>query len=117
MDEEEQRTPVRKRRTRAEVAQVATEYEASGLSRIEFCRKRGLRPATLGRYLKWQRNAKAEGAGVNLVAVELCQAGAAVGNAAGSGLVLALAGGRRIEVARGFDPPTLAQLLGLLDRV
>ncbi len=110
-------TSGRKRRSRAEVAQVVTEYEASGLSRIEFCRKRGLRPATLGRYLKRQRQAQAELAGVDLVAVELCQARAAVGKAEGSGLVVALAGGRRIEVARGFDPPTLVQLLGVLDRV
>ncbi len=54
---------------------------------------------------------------MNLVAVELCQARAAAGKGDSSGLAITLAGGRRIEVARGFDPPTLAQLLGLLDRV
>lgn len=117
MDEQQQSIAVRKRRSREEVAQIVSEFGASGLGRIEFCRERELRPATPGRYLKRQRNAQAEVAGVNLVAVELCQARAAAGKGDSSGLAITLAGGRRIEVARGFDPPTLAQLLGLLDRV
>ena len=54
---------------------------------------------------------------MNLVAVELCGAGVAAAKRADSGLALSLAGGRRIEVARGFDAPTLVQLLGLLERV
>jgi hypothetical protein len=31
------------------------------------------------------------------------------------GLAVALTGGRRIEVGRGFDAPTLVQLLGVLE--
>jgi hypothetical protein len=54
---------------------------------------------------------------MNLVAVELSGARATGAKGAGSGLALSLAGGRRIEVARGFDAPTLVQLLGLLERV
>ena len=106
-----------KRRSRAEAAQLVAEYEASGLSRIEFCRKQGLGLATLNRYLQWRREARAETPGANLSAVELCGERAAVTNRLESGLAVALAGGRRIEVARGFDAPTLVQLWGLLERV
>lgn len=115
VDEQDQRMPVRQRRSRAEAAQLVAEYEASGLSRIEFCRKRGLRPATLGRYLKRQQTTPAGAAGVNLVAVELCGARRAGAKREDSGLAVALAGGRRIEVARGCDGGTLVQLLGLLE--
>jgi hypothetical protein len=34
----------------------------------------------------------------------------------GSGLAVALSGGRRIEVSCGFDSSTLVQLLGVLER-
>ncbi len=91
------------------------EFESSGLSRIEFCRSHGLSLSTFQRYWK-RRQAQAEAKGVNLMAVELCGARPAVGKAGDSGLAVALAGGRRIEVARGFDDSTLLQLLGLLER-
>ena len=54
-----------------------------------------------------------------MIAVEWGGAGAGAGAAkvAGSGVALSLAGGRRIEVGRGFDAATLVQLLGLLERV
>jgi hypothetical protein len=116
VDQQEQRVASAKRRSRAEAAQLAAESEASGLSRIEFCRKQGLGLATLNRYLKWRREARAETTGVNLIAVELRGARAAATKRLESGLAVALAGGRRIEIARGFDAPTLVQLLGLLER-
>jgi hypothetical protein len=87
------------------------EYEASGLSRVEFCRKQELSLATLARYRK--RRAQGEVvAGNRWVAVEVSGAGPA----RESGLAVALPGGRRIEVGRGFDARTLAQLLGVLER-
>src|ERR1017187_2177403 len=46
---EEQVCGVRRRRSRQEVEQVVAEYESSGLSRIEFCRERGVALRTLGR--------------------------------------------------------------------
>src|ERR1039458_7634836 len=51
---EEQVCVVGRRRSRHEVEQVVAEFESSGLSRIEFCRQRGLALSTLGRYRKRQ---------------------------------------------------------------
>jgi hypothetical protein len=73
--------------------------------------------STFDRYVQRRRRAQAAGTGANLIAVELGGAGAAPANRADSGVALTLSGGRRIEVARGFDAPTLVQLLGLLERV
>ena len=51
--------------------------------------------------------------------MELKQSAArrALGIPASSGLAVALPNGRRIEIGRGFDAPTLAQLLGVLERL
>ena len=93
------------------------EYEASGLSCIEFCRKQGLSLslATLARYRK--RPAQDSPApGNRWVAVELSAGRPALWGGANSGLAVALPGGLRIEVGRGFDASTLAQLLSVLER-
>jgi hypothetical protein len=94
---------------------LAGEYEASGLSRVEFCRKQGLSLATLARYRKRQ----AEGnpaPGNRWVAVEVSAGSPARESVASSGLAVALRGDRRIEVGREFDAHTLVQLLGVLER-
>ena len=52
---------VRRRRSRAEAEQLVVEYEASGMSRAEFCQKQGLSLATLARYRK-RRSARQSGA-------------------------------------------------------
>ena len=73
--------------------------------------------ATLALYRKLARPAGPGTLGDNRwVAVEV--AGAGLGSSAGvaSGLAIALAAGRRIEVGRGFDPQTLVELLGVLER-
>ena len=91
------------------------EYETSGLSQIEFCRKQGVSLATLARY----RKRRAQGAvtpGDRWVAVEVSASHRRLESGAGSGLVVALPSGRRIEVGRGFDSRTLVQLLGVLER-
>jgi transposase len=107
---------VRRRRSRAEAEQVVAAYEASGLSRAEFCRQQGLSLATLARYRKRQRQAQAEAAtGNRWLAVEVSGASAGARSETASGLSVALVGGRRIEVGRGFDTPTLVQLLGVLE--
>ncbi len=113
MDEQAQVVEVRRRRTRAEAEQVAGEYEASGLSRVEFCRQHGLSLATLARYRKRQAQGEAV-AGRRWLAVEV--AGGKATPLGSSGLAVALAGGRRIEVGCGFDAETLAQLLSVLER-
>jgi len=105
---------VRRRRSPAEAEQVVAAYGASGLSQVEFCRQEGLSLATLAR--KRQRQAQAEAAtGNRWLAVEVSGVRTAVGSETASGLAIALVGGRRIEVGRGFDAPTLVQLLGVLE--
>lgn len=72
--------------------------------------------STLGRHLKQKRQKEAGMDSLNLVAVEVCEPPANRGKTLGSGLVVALSGGMRIEVDCGFDACTLAQLVGVLER-
>ena len=115
MDDPTQVVEVRRRRTRAEAEQVAGEYEGSGVSRVEFCRKHGLSLATLARYRKRQAQGKAA-PGNRWVTVEVSGASSTLESRGSSGLAVALPGGRRIEVGCGFDSRTLVQLLGVLER-
>ncbi len=100
-------------RSRAEADHLAAEYEASGLSREEFCNQKNVALKSLARYVTRYRKQKGEGNGQQRwVAVEVAA------RAAGSGeLTVHLSGGRRIEVKRGFDAHTLRQLVSVLDRV
>ena len=106
---------IQRRRSRAEAGQLVAEYEASGLSRVEFCREHGLSLATLARYRKRQSQGN-PAAGGRWVEVKVCAGRSVLEGGASSGLAVALAGGRRIEVGRGFDVHTLVQLLGVLER-
>jgi len=115
VDEQAQVVEVRRRRSRAEAAQVAGEYESSGLSRVEFCRKHGLSLATLARYRKRQAQGNTA-PGNRWVAVEVAGANSPPDSRWNSGLAVALPGGRRIEVRCEFDCRTLVQLLGVLER-
>ena len=114
MDDQARVVEVQRRRSRAEAEQVASEYEGSGLSRVEFCRKRGLSLATLARYRKRQAQGKAA-PGNRWVAVEVSGADSTLESRWSSGLAVTLSGGRRIDVARGFDSRTLVQLLDVLE--
>ena len=116
MDEEAQVVSVRRRRSRGEAEQLVAEYEASGLSRVDFCRQRGLSLATLARYRKRQAQGNAA-PGVRWLEVEVSGNGPAPESGGASDLTLALKSGRRIEVARRFDARTLAHLLAVLERV
>jgi transposase-like protein len=99
---EQQVSVVRRRRSRTEVEQLVAEYEASGLSRIEFCTKHGLSLSTFSRHRK--RRARQVPSPANpLLAVELSAPSRAAVSAASSALAVALRGGRRIEVSGGFD--------------
>jgi transposase-like protein len=113
---EEQVGVVRRRRSRQEAEQVVAEYETSGLSRIEFCRERGVALSTLGRYRSRQERQAAAG-GNALLAVEVCGRAPAPIVASGSALAVVLRSGRRIEVGRGFDTGTLEQLVRVLEGV
>jgi len=109
---EEQTVPVRRRRrSRAEAEQLVAEFESSGLSRAQFCQSRGLALHTLDRYRYRLRESKQDEG--RWIAVELGDRSPA---AAGSGLAVMLTCGRRIEIARGFDPATLQQLLAALEQ-
>ena len=113
---EEQVCVVRRRRSRQEVEQVVAEYESCGLSRIEFCRERGVALSTLGRYRSRQQRQAAAGSNA-LLAVEVCRREPAPIAATGSALAVVLRSGRRIEVGRGFDTGALEQLVRVLEGV
>ena len=96
------------------------EYEASGLSRVEFCRRHELALTTLTRYRRRRQQERGEAAGPRRwVAVELSGSHHSVGSGAGGALwarlAVVLSSGRRIEVGRGFDAQTLQQLVSLLE--
>ena len=111
---EEQVGATRRRRSRAEAAQLVAEYEGSGLSREEFCRERELALSTLVRYRKRRRQEQGDAADPGRwLAVEVSGAHPA----GASGLAVVLASGRRIEVGREFDARTLEQLVSLLELV
>ena len=113
---EEQVCVAGRRRSRQEVEQVVAEYELSGLSRIEFCRQRGLALSTLGRYRKRQERQAPTGSSA-LLAVEVSGRTAGPFAATGSVLAVVLRGGRRIEVGRGFDAGAVEQLVRVLEGV
>jgi hypothetical protein len=111
------------RRGRAEIDRLAGLYRTSGMGRTEFCRSHGLGLSTLSRYLKRQKDRESEAGskGVEqsrLVAVELAvpMATASVDESPRA-LTVLLPNRRRVEVGRGFDAATLAQLLTVLERL
>ena len=105
------------RRNTAEVERLVEEFESSGLTRREFCRRRELAVWTLDAYRKRVRQRRDDTAGAGrFVAVEVTKPKPPETGALGGGVVLVLAGGRRIEVSRGFDAATLEQLLSLIGR-
>jgi hypothetical protein len=113
---EQQVCKMPRRRSRQEVEQLVTEYESSGLSRDEFCRERGLGLSTLDRY-RTQRKRQAPAGGNAFLPVEVSARALAPMAWAGSALAIVLQGGRRIEVGRGFDASSLAQLVRVLEGV
>jgi hypothetical protein len=91
---------------------MAAEYEASGLSREEYCRQRDVAMKTLARYIVRYRKQKSAGSEPQRwVAVEL-----AGPRECGGELSVLLSGGRRIEVKPGFDAGTLRQLVAVLEQ-
>jgi len=112
-----------RRRGRAEVVRLASLYGTSGMRRSEFCRRHGMSLSTLSRHLKRQaeepgHRARNEGLASRLVSVELA-ATLAPDAARKQAVVLTvlLSNGRRVEVGRGFDGETLAQVVDVLERL
>jgi hypothetical protein len=100
-------------RSRAEADHLAAEYEASGLSREEFCLQKNVPLKTLCRYVTRYRKQKAGGGEPQ----RWVEAEVASPNGCGAELAVLLASGRRIEVGRGFDAGTLRQLVAVLEQV
>ena len=59
---ESEEVKFRKRRSSQEIRRLVTEFEASGLRQLEFCKSRGLALSTLQRGLK-RRRTETEGQG------------------------------------------------------
>jgi hypothetical protein len=106
-----------KRRPRSEIRQLVAEFASSGMDASEFCRSRGLPRTTLYRHLKWQSShPHPVSADTQLVRVELAGGNQSVAKN-GSGVVVVLASGRKVEVAPGFDAFTLERLVRVLERL
>ena len=111
-----------RRRSRAEIAQLASLYRASGLGRSEFCRRRDLALSTLNRYLKKQPQPQIhrsdDGVGRSpLVEVALSTAVVpALSADRHRALAVLLSNGRRVEVGDDFDDDALRRLVAVLER-
>jgi transposase-like protein len=105
------------RRTPEQWGELVQDYEASGQSQRAFCAERGIGQSSL-RYWKRRLEQKSgpEGApiaqGPRLVPVKLVEDASVP---ADSGLAVVMPGGVRVEIARGFDAPTLACVLATLE--
>jgi len=94
-----------------EADQLAAEFEASGLTRREFCEQHRVALKTLSRYLsRHSRQQRSGTPGLLRVEVSACAS-------IGSGIAVVLACGRRVELAKGFDTATLAQAVSVLERL
>lgn len=116
------------RRSRGEIARLVTLYGSSEMGRAEFCRRHGLALSTLGRHLSKQRSklcdvrsesverSKSEDSS-RLMAVEVSApvVRMAEDEVSAARIVLWIKG-RRVEVGRGFDGETLAELVAVLER-
>jgi hypothetical protein len=115
----------RPRRSRAVVAQIASSFPQSGLSRSQFCRQHGLSLSTLNKYCQHPRHRDAlpatsmsEGVGgveLPLARVEFVEK-SATHTEEHDPLLVELAGGRRIAVFAGFDAATLTRLIAVLEQ-
>jgi hypothetical protein len=104
------------RRTAAEIEQIVSDFQSSGLNRSQFCQGRGLTFGVLNRYLKRMRAASDGGAsGDGLVAVEWAGKKLGAERAGGCGLTVVLRSGREIAVSTGFDAATLQRLVEVLE--
>ena len=115
----EEQVPVRRpRRSSLAIEQLVEEFVQSGLRPSEFCRRHGVVLSTLNRYLKKRREAGSAGAGcAPLVAVELTGVNPMLRQDTSRVLAVVVGSGRRIEVGSGFDAPTLARLVTVLERL
>ena len=115
---EEMKLSIR-RRSREEAARLVEEYQQSGLTRAAFCSRHGLSTGTLDYHRKLHRSSPPAAEG-RILPVELLPstpASAKTEVSSGRSLWVELRNGRRIEVGRGFDGPTLERLVIALEGV
>ena len=111
MTERQSRTGIRRYRSRAEAAQLANEFRKSGLTRLEFSEQHRVALNTLNRYIS--RYSGERGGKPQLLRVDVTQSVCSKE----SGVAVLLAGGRRVELAKGFDAGTLAEAMSVLERL
>ena len=114
-------TVARRRRSHSEAVRLAVEYERSGLTRKAFCRQHGISVASLDSYRRLRtHHASLEHPAASdlfLAPVELIdRASSAQHPGTDAGIYLVLSNERRIVVASGFDAPTLARLIAVLEQ-
>lgn len=86
-------------------------FEASSLTRGEFCARNQVAPNTFNRYMQRYGGPRREGdQQQQFVAVEVVDA-----RVFRAEMAVVLPRGRRVEVARGFDPHTLQQVVAALE--
>jgi hypothetical protein len=108
----------KRRRTPAEIEQIVSGFESSGLNRSQFCRGQGLTLGVLNRYLQRRHAAGGNAAsGDGLVAVELAGEKQWAESGGSCGLAVVLSKGRRIAVSAGFDAGTLVRVVQVLERM
>ena len=111
---EKQKGRSRRHRTRGEADQIAAEYEASGLSREEFCQQKKVAMKTLARYVtRVRKQSAAQTQPPRWVSVEV----AGRNTERGSELTVVLGCGRKVEVRSGFDAGTLRELVTALEGI
>jgi hypothetical protein len=110
MTERQSRTGIRRYRSRAEAARLATEFRTSGLTRREFSEQHHVALNTLNRYIS--RYAGERPDKPQLLRVEVTKSVCKE-----SGVAVVLACGRRVELAKGFDAATLAEAVSVLERL
>jgi hypothetical protein len=111
------------RRSRGEIERLVAEYVASGMGRPEFSRSHGLALSTVSPHLRKQRSKSNDvrSKGVERSSLMAVEVAAPVGSMAdrevsATRIVLWIRG-RRVEVGRGFDAETLAELVTVLERL
>ena len=110
MTERQSRTGIRRYRSRTEAAQLAAEFRASGLTRREFSEQHRVALKTLNRYISRYSGERADKP--RLLRVEVTKSVCKE-----SGVVVILACGRRVELAKDFDGTTLAEAVSVLERL
>ena len=104
-------TGIRRYRSRSEAEQLVRSFASSGLTRGEFCARNQVAPNTFNRYMQRYGAGRCEGdQQQQLVAVEIVDA-----RVFRAEVAVVLPGGRRVEVARGFDAHTLQEVVAALE--